>query len=267
MNFTIRWDLLSDDELDFLQEVGVEMHPSGMGFTGTPTWDDFTIVFAYLYNLERRTRQKENHIHFAIGDCYNAGSDFFGENKVDEWVQEFLKSQALRDIVINMTGGTMILLQILEHQIKLCCAVIELEGLKLTFEDISTNPSRRKKTLGQLIKALKQNGIFVPEFEGRLTDFVNSRNEFIHNLWVEKIFYSSKEDFDAEDFNTIYKFIQSLIQEAHYVRNVFLGFQYDLIRGAAASQNLDLDTLAPLNHWAKYIAEFRDILRDTPKDT
>lgn len=270
MNFEIQWNLLSDDELDFLQEVGVEMHPSGISFTGTPTWDEFTIVFAYLFNLERRTKQKENHIYFAIGDCYNAGSDFFGESKVDEWLHEFRKLQAMRDIILNMTGGTMILLQVVEQQIKLCCAAIRLDGLKLTFEDVlSTNPSRRKKTLGQLIKALKQNGIFVPEFEGRLTDFVNSRNEFIHNLWVEKIFYSSNVSGlpSKEEFDAIYKFIQSLIREAHYIRKVFRGFQYDLIRDAEESKNLDQDTLLPLHHWTKYIGEFRDVLRDTPKDT
>jgi len=269
MSYEIRWNLLSDDELDSLREVGVEMHSAGMNFTRTPTWEEFTIVFAYLSGLERRTNQKENHIAFAIGDCLNAGSDFFGESKVDEWLREFLKLQAMRDTILNMTGGTVIFLQEVEQQIKLCCAAIRLKGLKLTFEDfLSTDPSRRKKTLGQLIQALKQNGIFVPEFEERLTNFVNSRNEFIHNLWVEQGRHASNVSGlpPKEEFKAIYEFIQSLIREAHYIRNVFRGFQYDLMSGAEVINNLDKDTSSPFRRWAKYIAEFREVLRERPKD-
>ena len=53
------------------------MHPTGMSFKRTPTWEDFTVVFDYLYALKNRTVQEGNQIHFALGDCLNAGEEFF----------------------------------------------------------------------------------------------------------------------------------------------------------------------------------------------
>jgi hypothetical protein len=49
MSYAIRWDLLNEDELDILKRKGVEMHPNGMDFTRTLEWEEFCLVFAFVY--------------------------------------------------------------------------------------------------------------------------------------------------------------------------------------------------------------------------
>jgi hypothetical protein len=118
MSYAIQWDLLSVGELDILEEAGVEMHPTGMNFKRTPTWEEFTLVFAYLWALKRRTFQEGNLIDCALGDCLNAGEEFFGWDKVDKWLKEFFPLIEMRDHILIMAGGTLIFLQMVELQIK-----------------------------------------------------------------------------------------------------------------------------------------------------
>ena len=85
-----------------------------------------------------------------------------------------------------MAGGTLVLLQQVEDAIKLCVAALDIKGIDLTIADLlSDDASRRRKTLGQLAKALKITGAFSEEFVDRLDKFVGMRNTFIHNLWIE----------------------------------------------------------------------------------
>lgn len=270
MSNAIQWDLLSVDELDTLEEAGVEMLPLGMRFKRTPTWEEFTLVFAYLYALKRRTFQEENHIDCALGDCLNAGEKFFGWDKVDKWLKEFLPLIEMRDHILKMAGGTLIFLQMVEFQIKACCAQVSLKGLELTWDDVfSPDPSRRKKTLGQLARALKRSDAFDPEFEDRLTKFVNSRNQFIHNLWAEQLFEEARRNDrtsglpSKEQFEGIYEFIRSLIIEAYYMQNVFRGFFYELAR--ARYPEIEKKETFPLRSWTRYISEFREVLRKKPE--
>jgi hypothetical protein len=269
MSYAIQWDLLSVDELDVLEEAGVEMHPTGMNFKRTPTWEEFTLVFAYLCALENRTVQEGNHILCAIGDCLNAGEEFFGWDKVDKWLKEFFPLIEMRDHILKMAGGTLIFLQMVELQIKVCCAQVSLEGLKLTWDDVfSPDPSRRKQTLGQLARALKRSDAFDPEFEDRLTKFVNARNQFIHNLWVKQLFEETNHNAKTsgfpskEQFEEIYEFIRSLIRQAYYMQNVFQGFFYELGRAKYPElRKMEQDQTFPLRRWARYIPEFREVLR------
>ena len=94
------------------------MYPSGVSFKRPPSWEDFTLVFAYLHGLKNRTLQEENHIGSAIGDCLNAGTEFFGKNRVDEWIKGFLRLCYMRDRILSVIGATLIFLQVVEQQIK-----------------------------------------------------------------------------------------------------------------------------------------------------
>ena len=118
MSYAIQWDFLLPDEIDFLQRVGVQMYPSGVSFKRPPSWEDFTLVFAYLHGLKNRTLQEENHTSSAIGDCLNAGTEFFGKNRVDEWIKGFLRLCYMRDRILSVIGATLSFLQVVEQQIK-----------------------------------------------------------------------------------------------------------------------------------------------------
>ena len=91
-----------------------------------------TLIFAYLYALKRRTRQEGNHIAFAVGDCLIAGNQFFGEGKIDQWLNECIRLDTMRDMILNMAGATLILLQEVEEPVKLYCAAVAPKGLNLT---------------------------------------------------------------------------------------------------------------------------------------
>ncbi|MFQ5852247.1 MAG: hypothetical protein ACE5JU_16900 [Candidatus Binatia bacterium] len=267
VSYAIRWELLSEDELDFLDRVGVERHSSGMEFVRIPSWDDFCLVFVYLIGLERQTTQEGNHVAFAIGDCINAGYELFGKSKVDDWFEEFFELRAMRDYILNMAGGTLIFLQQVEQQIKLCCAMIPLQGLNLTLEDFfSMDPQRRRQTLGHLARVLRENELFNSDFEKTLIDFVNRRNAFVHNLWVED--WRGRSEISGlpskAEFERIHTFIAQLIKDARYVRNVFRGLQYELMPREIIEAQRDDERPGAFSSWAKYIPGFQEVLREKP---
>ena len=260
MNDMTRWDLLQDEELDYLKRVGVEMHPSAMNFTRTPTWEEFSVVFTYLLGLGTRTAKLDDHVNFAIGDCINQGEEFFGEEAVDKFVKDILQLRKLRDIVLNKAGATLILLQTIEHHIKFCCTALPLKGLNLTLEDFtSSDPRRRSQTLGHVARALEKSGIFGPDFEARLSRFVSMRNEFIHSWWTEQDRRSESTGGlpPREELKETFDFIQSLVNEALYVRNVFRGLEHQLVK--AHDKGTESDPI--LESWARHVPDFLAALK------
>src|SRR5215203_2844743 len=233
MSYAIRWDMLDEDELDFLNRIGVEKHQSAVTFTRPLNWNEFCLAFAIFCGLKNRIGDEENHVNFAIGDCVNYGIDRFGEDQVDNFIKEHLALRVMRDHTLSMAGGTLILLQLVEEQIKFCCTAIPIKSLNLTLEDLlSPDPRRRKQTLGQLASGLRESRIFAGDFEDRLAKFVNDRNRFIHSWWTEQNRRSeSKGGLPSKDeLEETYEFIRSLMKEAVYIRNVFRGFEYALVK-------------------------------------
>ena len=264
MSYAIQWNLLLDDERDFLESIGVELLPSGMRFTRRPTWEDFCLTFAYIFGVRNRTLQEGNHIYFAIGDCILAGQEYFGKEAVGRWMRSFLRLVSMRDHLLGLAGATLIALQMVEEQIKLCCTLVRPKSLKLTLDDfLSPDPSRRKQTLGQLTSALKKSAIFDPTFEDRLTAFVSNRNKFVHNLWAEQARQSKKESgLPSEDeMKAIHDFLVLLLRETQYVLRVFLGCQYAIEKQPIVAALGEPESLVS-TQWTRYIPEFEKVLRE-----
>jgi hypothetical protein len=264
MSYAIRWDLLNEDEFDILKRKGVEMHPNGMDFTRTLEWEEFCLVFAFVYGLQNRIGDDDNHINFAIGDCLNYGVDHFGQEAVDDFIKEHLALRVVRDDIISMTGATLILLQIVEEQIKVCCTAIPVKSLNITSEDfLSPDPRRRKNTLGQLARSLKESSIFDRDFEARLTRFVNDRNLFIHSWWTEQSRRSKSNSHlpTKDELGETYEFTRLLMREAVYIRNIFRGFYYALGKDRARKYGKEPKIFSELESWSRYVPEFRAILR------
>lgn len=76
-NHSIKWDLLSDDELFLMAGYGVQMKPSGITFNRILTLEQYMEIGKILSYLKERTGgpEEENHILFALGDWYNAIPD------------------------------------------------------------------------------------------------------------------------------------------------------------------------------------------------
>ena len=266
MTYEIKWDLLSDDELIFLDEAEIERLPTGIKFSRDLSWNEFTLIFAYLMGLERRTLQKGNHIAFAIGDCMIEGERLFGEERIQGWVDEFLKLRSIRDIVLDQVGGALILLQEIENDFRLCCSLAPLEGLKLSSNDfLSPDVSRRKQTLGYLAKALKDSGIFSEEFEARLTKLVHNRNHFIHHLWIEKWRQASAHTGlpSEEEFFQVQAFVADLVKDALFVRDVLRGFTHELMRSYYPDKYVDPSHETPFASWSRYVPNFHEMTGKT----
>jgi hypothetical protein len=263
ISYQIRWDLLDDDEIDFLDRIGTKRLPSSIEFSKIPNWEDYCLAFAYLIGLETRTHEEGNHIKFAISDCANFGDKIFGQEKVEKWYEDYFKLRNIRDFTLNRAGGVLIYLQLVENEVKLTCSILKLKHLNLTIKDFFTDdPNWRKVTLGQLALAIKKNQIFNEEFEIRLGRFVDLRNDFIHNLWVSKKYKEeTKSGLPSEkEFLRINNFISSMIKEATYVRNVFRGLQYQMM---PSKLKADSNESMTFSSWAKYIPYFQGVIRDT----
>ena len=261
----INWDLLTEDELDLFQGCGVKMFPMGIEFARPLAWEEFIHIFACLFDLKSRTNRPDDPIDWALGDCINLGEQYFGEERVDQWLRDFEVLHFYRDKILKMAGGTLIYLQVIENRVKFCCAAMRVKGLNLTLDDfLSLDSSKRKSTLGRMNKALKDTNLFTTEFEDRLEHFVVMRNDFIHNLWAEQARRVGQAIPSKEEQKEIHDFIGELIKEAQYMDRVFRGLQYEITSTWASDVGVE-----PLfSTWDRYVPEFREVLRDirSPKE-
>ena len=218
------WTHLSEGERNVLKSIGVEMDFQGMKFNSAPSWKDFTLAFAYISALDRRNTGDRDQYAWVIGDCVKEGYRFFDKKKVDDWLVEFESVTRLRDIALNMTGGLLIHLQVVENYVKGCCACLDIKGIDISPGDVfSIDKQRRKYTLGQMATGLRKTEAFSEKFEEQLTDFVKKRNHFIHEFWIQRI---ASQERDAGipsvgEYEDVIKFISALgFETTYYGENV-----------------------------------------------
>jgi hypothetical protein len=187
MDYSIPWDLLPEDDAEFFDRAGIERGPAFLKFNRDLTREEVAALCERLWNFRTIIPDAEdNHINFAIGEALNEFSRLFGEDEGEHFIKEWTRFATIRDKTLKITGGALIYLQNVEHQIKGCCATLNLKGLNLTLEDFqSTDSTRRRQTLGQLKSALIGTSSFSAEFEDQFNTFVKDRNEFVHTLWTK----------------------------------------------------------------------------------
>jgi hypothetical protein len=83
------------------------------------------------------------------------------------------------EALLSQIGVTLILLQDLENAFSHCTKMIFGDSKILTFDNLLADDRR---TLGELIKALKAAVDLHPEFDALLKGFLDNRNMFIHRL-------------------------------------------------------------------------------------
>jgi len=220
-------------------------------------------IWRILVNLKNRARDENSHINFAMGDWINQAEEWFGESTVKNWIVEEERLKLYRDHLLMLSGATLIQLQYLEHVIRGCCACLSLKGLKLTFSDfLSSNPKRRKQTLGRLANALVAGEVFLPNFEARLTVFVEKRNRFIHRFWFDT--FEEMSETGTPSFATlerIEEFVSDLFRETTDLQEVFLGFYYAIGVKLAEREKATLELDGILREWAQQISAFTAVQR------
>jgi len=111
----------------------------------------------------------------------------------------------------------------------MCCAFLQIEGIKITALDLFSNESNKQYyTLGQMLKGMKKSLGFKQSFKEQLSNFANMRNTFIHNYWVINHVYALDQPIDKDTFERISNYQNDLQKETIYMTQVFLGLHYSI---------------------------------------
>lgn len=259
MDYSIPWHLLPEDDADFFDRAEVERGASSIKFNRKLSRQELASVCSRLRNFRSLVEDpEENLIDFAIGDAFNEFSNRFGEEDGAYFMKEFVRLENLRDNALKITGATLIYLQMVEHLIKGCCAMLKLKGLKFTLEDFhSSDVNRRRQTLGYLKKALMGTFAFSNEFENDFNRFVSDRNEFVHTFWIGETKIDERVGLPSEtDFREKLDFTISLMRRARKIELVFRGL-FGSIGASFPESPENQEVMFP---WKKYIAEFKATL-------
>jgi hypothetical protein len=254
MSHKIPWERLVEDEKDFLVSLGIELGPSSVTFTRELEWNEITLAFSFLNSLRKRNPDAaESYVNFAIGDCLVEMERLFGERRASQFIEEFPRLSALRDHILELAGGTLILLQGVEETLKRCCSLLELKGIKLSPADfLSPDPKRRKAMLGEMKSALIKTGAFSKTFESEFECFVANRNSFVHSLWIEDCREHSITGLPpAEHFDRMANFIRDLVRQAKSVERVFRGLMGALVEAIPDNVLCHHAQVSEINRWLR----------------
>lgn len=264
MDYSIPWSLLPEDDADFFDEAHIERGPAHVKFNRELSRQELASVCSRLWNFRLLIPDADdNSINFAIGDALNEFSNRFGEKDGDYFKKAFVRISRVRDHTLEVTGGTLIYLQNVEHLIKGCCAMLKLKGLKLTLDDFnSLDPSRRRQTLGHLKRALLGTFQFSSAFAHQFDGFVEDRNKFVHTLWIGELAIDKRAGLPSEAYyQKKLKFTISVMRQTRYIELIFRGLLSSI--GISLSKKQKQELVFP---WKKYISHFQGVLRKIVSD-
>lgn len=261
MNYSIPWDFLPDDDAEFFDRAQIEREPSFLKFKRDLTREEVSSLCVRLWNFRAIIPDSEdNHSNFAIGQAFNEFSRLFGEIEGKRFIKEWFRLATIRDTALKVTGGALIYLQSVEHQIKGCCSMLDLKGLNLSLDDFqSTDTSRRRQTLGQLKSALMGTSTFSADFEAHFNRFVTDRNEFVHTLWTKDSELDERSGLPSEAYyNEKFRFTVSIFRQAHHMEAVFRG----MLGAIFESLTEQLKDHEAVGLWRRYIPKYNATLRN-----
>ena len=260
MNHSIPWHLMPEDDIIFLDQAKIERGAASITFHRELSRDELASACFRLCNFRPFVPDAaQSCISFAIGDAFNQFSKRFGKRDGAYFIKQFVRASTLREATLKIAGSTLIYLQVVEHLIKGCCAMLNLKGLNLRVEDLQSGDSRRRrKTLGQLKAALIGTSAFSIEFEASFNRFVSERNEFIHTFWIAELVLDKRTGLPTEHhLRKELEFTMSLMRQAREIELVFRGL-YGAIGESLSKGVENHEALAP---WKRYIGKFRATLR------
>ncbi len=98
-------------------------------------------------------------------------------------------SEQKKMLLMNI-GGVLLMCQLLERPLDMFCELASASVLTVDLLD-SLDAEKRRKTVGQMLKQLRESVDVDPELDGILQPFLEHRNEFVHrlesdarNIWI-----------------------------------------------------------------------------------
>jgi hypothetical protein len=121
--------------------------------------------------------------------------------------------------IYSLMGFAVSYMQTVERTLRFVTTFVVQDGGELTLSGLqSLDKKERKKALGYFIAKVRDRADLFPDLGGLLTNYLNSRNDFIHNHdaipgW----------DLTSEDGVAVARtFTLTLIRQAHKINEVFI---------------------------------------------
>jgi hypothetical protein len=167
--------------------------------------------------------------------------------------EEYIK---LRDDTLRLTGVAVIQLQLLEHYLSGCMVFVWREkSEQMMTRLMSDNPNRRGETIGRMLSVLRKTIDLEPNFDQRLSAFVEKRNRLIHRQFLEIAKFGAVPPID--ELIRTKQCIVDVTQEAIHLQRVFLGFMSSIGKHLAAREGRAVDSDV-FDFLAPYEPDFSD---------
>lgn len=142
--------------------------------------------------------------------------------------------------IVREIGLTLLGVQAAENALQFCLTWIFAPETARTWQQVAQmDPLDRRKTLGQLVSALRTRAEVHPELDSRLDAFVDKRNKFIHG-----IFNTSEYMLDSKEcVARAHSFLVDLQADSWDMQTVFMG--YNLAMAKVLGISLEIMAAAP----------------------
>jgi hypothetical protein len=122
--------------------------------------------------------------------------------------------------VFTEAGETLFMIQTTESTIQ-NCLIFALKDENITFEQVfSEEKATRKKTLGQITKIVQKRIALHPQFYKMLSEFVEQRNHFAHQVFIDNKYNLSNK----EECKKLQNYLRIIQDNAWNIDKVFWGY-------------------------------------------
>ena len=148
-------------------------------------------------------------------------------------------------------GDALLHIQTLEFVLSRCLTCVFPPEAEMTTDRLyALDAQNQSKTLGQLLKTLRNTVEIEPEFDSRLRNYLEKRNLFVHGLFLDERF-----DFNTDEgCGKLTAFLDDVYDDVEYLRTVFTAV-YAQWRKALDGEELGLENMSPTDRakWEKYM--------------
>jgi hypothetical protein len=174
------------------------------------------------------------------------------------------KVEQLREEIFTVTGVAVVQLQLLEYYISGCMVFVwKGKSQELMGDLLSSNPKRRGETIGRMLSVLRKTIRLEPDFDKRLSTFIENRNRLIHRLFQDLARFGAPPP--QEELENAKRFILELILETRKLQKVFLGF-FSVIGNKLKETNKEGERPMNLEFLTKYEEEFYSAFGSIPRE-
>lgn len=133
------------------------------------------------------------------------------------------------------SGETLYMIQMAEYSIKTCCIFIFNNDSEFIYENLFSYEEKiSHKTLGQLLRRVREKTEIHADFDLILIKFLKERNFFVHEIFNDSSYSLTSDD----NCSKTEVFLLELQDYAWSVQNVFLGCLMNWMKEAGVYEHL-----------------------------